>query len=226
MAKYVGLLSADARGKIGGLVLSRAYSGTTMRAHAIPVNKRSLLQVRKRAQFATAGTAWKVLSNGNRAAWAALALTVTWTNTLGQPYTPTAQQLFTSCAANLLAASLPIVETPPSVAPTLPVITDLTTYSDGATNWGLTVSFTGSATGKYLAAYAFSPQQVALSSYRLNLMRYMYASALAEGNVAITDEYVAVFGSNPEGVFVGAARVVDSATGFAGSMQYTQLTGI
>ena len=44
MARYIGTLTSDARGKLGGLVLTRARNGTNLKAHAVPVNKATIME--------------------------------------------------------------------------------------------------------------------------------------------------------------------------------------
>jgi hypothetical protein len=115
MAKYIGLLTSDARGKVGGLVMTRARTGSTMKAHSGAINPRSTFQANCRASFATGYYAWRLLTDPNRTTWDLLATQFTYLNSLAQPYQPTGLQLWQQawvCAA--LAGG-----TPPSLAPAI-----------------------------------------------------------------------------------------------------------
>jgi hypothetical protein len=113
MAKYIGLISSDARGKLGGTVLSRARGATTIRAKGLPSISTSKYQRARSAGFVAALPAWRALSTSNQRTWNLAAGTVVWVNSLGTSWTPTGQQLWTQCFVN--AAYFGAV--PPSTAP-------------------------------------------------------------------------------------------------------------
>jgi hypothetical protein len=100
MAKYIGLLSSDARGKLGGIVLSRSRSGTTLKAKTTPKKPVTPAQVSAQASLANAHLAWQTLTADNRTTWAVVAATITWTNSLGGTYSPTGQQLYIQAFIN------------------------------------------------------------------------------------------------------------------------------
>lgn len=114
MAKYIGLISSDARGKVGGAVLSRSRSGTTIKARTAPKFPGSPAQVSSQASLANANLSWKSLDDDSRTTWMVYAASITWANSLGGTYSPTGQQLYTQAFINALYFSL----TPPAVFPT------------------------------------------------------------------------------------------------------------
>ena len=116
MAKYIGLLTSDMRGKLGGLVTSRSRSATTLKAHAVPTRTASPLQSARRMQFSQALYAWRQLDASQVASWQSLAAMLTWSNSLAQTFTPTGLQLWQQAFVN---ASL-LGRVPPSSAPSSP----------------------------------------------------------------------------------------------------------
>jgi hypothetical protein len=110
MAKYIGLISSDARGKLGGLVMSRSRSGTTLKAKVSPKRALSVGQVSQQATLAHANLSWLGLTYDNRTTWSVFAQTLTWTNSLGGTYTPTGQQLYIQAFVNAswLGATPPV----------------------------------------------------------------------------------------------------------------------
>jgi hypothetical protein len=100
MAKYLGLLSTDMRGKIGGVVASRGRSGTTFRSKAIPNASPSKAQSTQRIRLAAAMYAWRELNDFEQLSWGAIAATQVWVNSLAQTYTPTGLQLWQQAFIN------------------------------------------------------------------------------------------------------------------------------
>lgn len=100
MAKYIGLLSSDARGKLGGMVMSRARGATTLKAHAVPRLTPSPAQNLQRVRMAAAIGSWRQLTGSSQTTWAVYAATQIWTNSLGTTYSPTGLQLYTQASIN------------------------------------------------------------------------------------------------------------------------------
>lgn len=113
MAKYIGLLTSDVRGKLGGVTFSRARGATTLSAKALQSGSRSQAQRDNSQGFVAALPAWRALTAANRLTWTNLAATLTWTNSLGTTWTPTGLQLWTQCYVNASYFGY----TPPSIAP-------------------------------------------------------------------------------------------------------------
>lgn len=112
MAKYLGLLSTDMRGKIGGVVASRGRSGTTFRSKAIPNASPTPHQNTQRIRLAAAMYAWRQLIDFEQLSWGSIAATQVWTNSLAQTYTPTGLQLWQQAWINAAYFG----EIPPSTA--------------------------------------------------------------------------------------------------------------
>jgi hypothetical protein len=113
MAKYIGSLTTDARGKHGGIVFGRGRSGTVFKAKAVPVQTRSPYQLAQRSIFAGARAAWLDPTLCNQGTYNLLAALYTYTNTLGQTYQPTGLQLWTQAWVNaVICGSVPLFDAP------------------------------------------------------------------------------------------------------------------
>jgi hypothetical protein len=100
MAKYIGLLSSDARGKVGGIVLSRSRAGTTIKAKTIPKAPTSIGQRGAQSVLSAAIGVWRTLEAAQQTTWSVFAATLSWSNSLGGVYSPTGQQLWTQAFIN------------------------------------------------------------------------------------------------------------------------------
>ena len=101
MAKYIGLLSSDMRGKTGGLVFSRGRSGTVLRKKAGQVQPATSLQLYQRGLFAQASQAWQQLAPNQIALWNKQAALLERTNSLGEVSTLSGFQLWCQRCNNL-----------------------------------------------------------------------------------------------------------------------------
>jgi hypothetical protein len=120
VARYIGTLTSDARGKVGGVVMTRARNGTNLKAHGVGVNPRSTYQLSLRQMFASARAAFIGLLGSQQEAWGVLAPQYTYVNALGQSYSPTALQLWTQAYMNAALSGT----TPPGLPPTSPPFID------------------------------------------------------------------------------------------------------
>lgn len=75
---------ADARGAIGGVVLSRGGGGSIARTNIKPINPRSTAQSNRRATMSHLATYWSAsLTEPNRESWRVYAAGTAWTNKVG-----------------------------------------------------------------------------------------------------------------------------------------------
>lgn len=100
MAKYIGTLTSDARGKVGGIVLTRARNGTNLKAHAVPRNTATQRQNDQQTTMAASLFAWRQLTDTEQVSWGAIATVQTWRNSLAQTFVPTGLQLWTQAFSN------------------------------------------------------------------------------------------------------------------------------
>jgi len=150
MAKYIGLLSSDARGKLGGLIMSRARGATTLKAHAVPRRAPTPAQSTQRARMASAIQSWRNLTGSNQTTWAVYAASQVWTNSLGTTYSPTGLQLYTQAFINAayFKATPPANIPPGTIQP--PVISTIDISPGFATAEVVVNAFLGTYTGPWI----------------------------------------------------------------------------
>ena len=94
MAKIVFLDGSEIRGKVGGKVYSRNASGAFVRMYVKGVNANTAKQQTVRNNFATLSSAYRTLTDAERATYENLRTFYTTTDGVGNVVTPTAPQLF------------------------------------------------------------------------------------------------------------------------------------
>lgn len=218
MAKYIGTITSDARGKVGGLVLTRARNGTNLKAHAVPVNTRSLTQSINRATFSAANSAWQALSATNKTGWTVLAANYTWLNSLAQPYVPTGQQLYTQAYVNARV----FTAYPPTTAPgSPPVIAPVTSVQilSGPTFLEIFAYNGGSGYAGAWIAYLTRPLSAG-STYMTTRSRRLIGHNNSGNLITGTTTYTEAFGAPPDtGSNIGFRVVpVDPASLISGTI--------
>jgi hypothetical protein len=207
MAKYIGTLTSDARGKIGGLVMTRARNGTNLKAHAVGVNPRSNYQLSLRQNFASAIAAWRAILDTDRTTWELLAPQYTYVNTLGQSYNPTGLQLYTQAFMN---ATLTASALPPTAPPTPPYVNQIISAS-------LTVVFTAfdikafqTGGADYVGAYTASCSSVISNTlnYHRQLRRRPMGFTLTGPSINIATPWALAYGPLPLADYKVSVRVV------------------
>lgn len=91
-----GLLVGQLSRSVGSTTASHNRFGPYFRSRVIPVNPNTSTQVTQRQFLHDASQGWRGLTANQRAAWTALGLEITRTDTLGVPYTLTGLQAYTS----------------------------------------------------------------------------------------------------------------------------------
>jgi hypothetical protein len=94
MAKIVFLDGSEIRGKVGGKVYSRNASGAFVRMYVKGVNANTTKQQAVRNNFASLSSAYRTLTDAQRATYENLRTFYTTTDGVGNVVTPTAPQLF------------------------------------------------------------------------------------------------------------------------------------
>lgn len=225
LARYIGIISSDARGSIAGVTLTRGRNGSNMRSKVSPVNPQTTAQALRRGQLAGYSGAWKSTDPTVITAWQQLANQITYTNSLGQQYHPSGQQLYLGCRANLALLSSFAPPTPPSIPPTPPVITTLggtLKPNNVLLNWTLY----GTATDWQMVSYASRPVSRGVTYFSINDARFMAHTNASSLSVDLTNRYSQVFGQIPTGAKIFLwAFLVQSSTGIAGAVTSTWAAG-
>lgn len=93
-AKILMADGSEIRGKIGGKVYSRNASGAFVRKYVKPTNANTTKQQSVRNGFATLSSAYRTLSDADRASYESMRQFYKTTDSIGNVVTPTAPQLF------------------------------------------------------------------------------------------------------------------------------------
>lgn len=111
MAKVkFGMFMTDARGKVGGHVLSKNRGGSFVRTKVTPANPRTAAQAQARARLANNSSAWSSLDEDQRVKWNEAVTSYQKTDVFGDLRKPTGKNLYTGLNANLhLVSSTSIV---------------------------------------------------------------------------------------------------------------------
>jgi hypothetical protein len=206
MAKYIGLLTSDMRGKIGGVVAGRSRSGTTLKAQAVPRQAPSLLQSAQRARFSAALQVWRSLTATQQSGWGTGALALTWKNSLGQTYVPTGLQLWQQAFVN---ASF-IDQFPPTTysgSPSDIVPITLAVLASGGTYFQLEVEdMSGPYTGTFLA---FVSSQIPTTRlYTKTISRKSMGGAIGTDLLTTGSDFLNQYGPIPSSGAIVALRIV------------------
>lgn len=196
MAKYLGLITSDIRGKIGGMVFSRSRGGSTLKAKTTPRHPGSVGQMMQQSTMSNANAAWKIMSAADRTTWAVQAAATIWSNSLGGTYSPTAQQLWCQAYSNAaLLATVPPSTFPATFTPAQPIAFAGVTSS--GSDLQLTVYPTsGAYTGNVLffASHIVPPT---VGYFKTLPRRFMNESA-SGGTANIANAYKNAYGAMPQ----------------------------
>ena len=125
------------RGSIGGTTYSVNAAGNIARRRQKPLFPKTDIQCRRSADLGHFSEIWHlVLSDANRIAWNTLAAATTWTNKLGEEYSPTGHNLYVRSTTILAFYENGPITGPPAVADEGPY--SFTLGTDGSNNIVLT----------------------------------------------------------------------------------------
>lgn len=115
MAKLkFGMIVTDARGKLGGHVLSKNRSGAYARTKVTPSNPRTAAQSAQRSRLASFSQSWSGLTPLQRAAWNGAVADWARTDIFGDSHNPSGKNLYVRLNTNILLAGGLEVTTPPA----------------------------------------------------------------------------------------------------------------
>ena len=226
MAKITfGPLITEARGKTGTTIFARDRGGAYSRALGRVVNPRTPAQLRQRAILKAICQAWSsTLTNAQRSAWAALALTNPRSSVLGQRYTLAGFHQFE--ASNLYAQTLgspAILDPPPSLS--APDPGPITASADASEPTLAIVPTNSCPPGHAPMLYATAPLSPGITFFPqlLRLLRNPDLTPLPTASLAACGpQYVSQFGPMPAGSNIGLElSYVNLATGARSPTQTT-----
>lgn len=179
-------------GSYQGITSSRNRYGQYVRTRATPVNPNSDAQGDVRGRLSANATAWRALTDLQRAGWESLGSMMTRTDALGQSYTLSGFGAFVSVNNNLLAAGDATVSAAPAlVTPDAPVVGAITLTAAAHT---IAYTVTPLPAGVRLFVYA-SPQRSAGRAFEGDLRLIHVSAAAAASPANIASGYAARFGT-------------------------------
>lgn len=224
MAKYKGIVWSDARGKVNGLVYSRNTYGVYVRGLASPVQPQTPAQQSIRAYLQNLTRGWRDLTQAQREAWNALAAQVTLTDTLGNTYNPSGEQLYTGLNMNLILIGNTPIQTPPPAPVDVPTPSQVTITATGGGSPVLAVTWAGGNANFNALIYATSTLSEGRNFIRPSEFR-LITTAGGAGTPALTilSAWQAKYGPAPnpaDGKVAVRVKLVDPDTGFAGGFTH------
>lgn len=224
MAKYKGIVWSDARGKVNGLVYSRNTYGVYVRGLSSPVQPQTLAQMLVRAHLQNLTRAWRDLTQAQRDAWNALAAQVTLTDTLGNTYNPSGEQLYTGLNMNLILIGEPTIQTPPPAPVEVPTPSQVTVTATGGGTPALTVAWAGGDANTSALIYATSTLSEGRNFIRPSeFRRIAIGSGAGSPALNILTAWQNKYGPAPnpaDGKVAVRVKLVDPNTGFAGGFTH------
>jgi hypothetical protein len=199
-------MTADIRGKVGGLVFTRARNGTNIKARTVGSNQNTNRQAFVRAALSGATGAWNQLTSSERTSWSLLAFQLNWINSLGQAFSPTGQQLWTQAWCNAKRANVSPPGTAPGIFPTVPTVVTagLTRYFS---EFRLTVYSAGGTLSGTFYVYMSAPLSPGTNYGRSKARRYITGDATTDGTINVS-AYGSVWGNYPPTTTQVAVRIV------------------
>lgn len=195
--QFSGIGVTNARGKLGGTVFSANRGGSYLRNKGIPLNPQTGDQTTARNRLTNYSQNWRALTAAQRDDWNAMTANYTYTNSLGQPYTLSGQELYIALNAGLTASGASAITTPLLPAGVEPMETGSGAAAAGAQTFTLTFTPTPVPANTKWMVYAtpgLSPGKTFVKN-RLRLITSL-AAATATG-ASIAAAYIAKYGSVP-----------------------------
>lgn len=222
MAKYKGIIWSDARGKVNGVVYSRNTFGAYARSLTAPTQPRTPAQLNMRALLQNLARAWRDLTEAQREGWRALAAQVSYTDTLGNQYHPTGQDLYCGLNINLTLIGADTINNAPAAPVLVPTPATVTVTATGGGTPALTVAWTNGNANVDAIIFATSTLSkgrnfIAPSAFRIIGTK----PGTGTPAVSVLSEWQAKYGSVPaagSGKIAIGIKLVDPDTGFAGGM--------
>ena len=120
IVKFGSIVTAG-KGKVGGHVFQSGRTSSVMKKKQSGKLNSSVNQTKRRVWFTAVTQAWRDLTSGQREAWNNNAKDFRFKNAFGEYYTPTGQQLYTSCNINRRMCGQSSISAAPSNVAVTPI---------------------------------------------------------------------------------------------------------
>lgn len=207
------ILDVPQSGSMAGTTSSRNRFGQYRRTRAIPVNPSTSAQLVQRARMSTNASAWRELTDGQRAGWLSLGLQMVRTDALGQSYDLNGFLAYCSVNNNRLNAGDSIVADAPALV-TPPQLLSAT-ITLGVATFSIAYTTTPLGTGQRLFVFA-SPQMSAGRKFAADYRLIQVSAAAAASPIDILSNYTSRLGSPVSGNRIFLSLAVYEA-GFIGA---------
>lgn len=213
---WSGLGITNAKGIVGGNVLSGNAAGRMASIYRKPKTRYGPTQTLQRNRFQEVVARWTQITDSQRAGWNAEAATGDWdtVNSIGETIQPSGFQLFVKLNLNLYTVDTSIDTAPskPTLSP--PLLTSMSAIV--ATQFRLTFSPSSISSGEHIVIFATpntSPGRFQTCSSRYRFVQ-SFDSAAFGATIDIEANWEGLFGKIVEGcsIFV-RATLVDGTTG-------------
>lgn len=200
---------ADIRNKLNGSVFSKNRYGSYVRTKVTPVNPKTTDQQAVRNRLATNSSAWRGLTDAQRAGWIAAAASFPTTDIFGNPKVLSGNALYVKFNNNLAGAGVAAISDAPLPVALPEVVLGAIAAAAGAGTF--TVAFTPTPVPANIQILIECTSQV---SAGISFVKNKYRSI----------QYVAAAGTSPANV--AAAYIAKFGTLVAGQKIFVRLTAI
>lgn len=213
--KYApGLMVGVLSGSLGSTTASHNRNGSYFRSRTIPVNVNSAAQIGVRNRFSNISQSWRNLTQLQREAWIAAALSVTLYDPLGVAYTPTGAQYFLSIntGVKIYSAAAAILASPPAPAPPAALLTAVFTIDP--TEYSIVYTGTPLAASTKLVLEATRPISPGRKFIGRSEYKQIKVSAAAQASpFDASAEYLAIYGAPTTALNVASRAYVLKSDG-------------
>lgn len=220
MAKFISHILTGASGSVGGTTYAKNRNGLFLRAKTAPTQPRTTAQGNVRAAFTGSAQAWRGLTDAQRAGWHTLGAQVKTTDALGQSSTLTGAQVHLALNGVLATVGTsPISDAPsqPEALAALPPIT-LEAARQGTAAGAFSLLVHSTAYGGKVQVYVTPAVSAGRSYFGKSGFRLLtVVDGLVNGSTAVTDAYIAKYGTPALGAKIAVKLVPVSPSGFKGA---------
>lgn len=166
-----GAIITDARGKVGGSVLSRVAAGNVIRNKSIPFKKNTEFTGVARNNWKFFMQYWKLMSNYNKGLWETYAANYTFHNKLGVPVAAAANVIFAMYNYYYYQVNTQYVMVPPGFV--APDPTSLNAVSASVDSFNLALYFTATSNGNQILVSISQPYYPGKTVFNQRRLRYL-----------------------------------------------------
>jgi hypothetical protein len=208
-------LGPPSSGSAAGTTWSRNRFGQYTRNRRSPVNPNSTQQGVVRARMAANASAWRALTDAQRAGWSSLGAQMSRSDSLGSSYTLNGFMAYCSINNNNVAAGNAVVSAAPALVTPPALLTAVITASSVA----LSIAYTVTPLAAGARLFTFASEQGSAGRNFFGDFRLLAVSAAAAASPAnILAAYTAKFGVPVTGNKIGFSLAIYTAGFLSGPL--------